>query len=484
MKREFDDVISGLKFISIYGRKNFQISGIVNDSRKVRKNFIYIAILGNKLNGHDYIDEAIKNGASAVFCSIIPENINNKITYVLVKNTRIAQGIIASNYYYNPSQNIDVVMVTGTNGKTTVVTLLYTLFRNMNIKVGMLTTIQNKINDESHKSTLTTPDSIEINYYLNEMVNNNCRFCFMEASSHAIDQNRIVGIKIKGAILTNISHDHLDYHSSFKNYINAKKKLFDILDTSSFALVNNDDKRSKYILQNCIAKKHTYGIKTDSEYKTKILINSIEGLKIKIDNKNIFLKLCGIFNAYNILCVYAGSCILGINKNNLLEKISKLDTPKGRFEFIKRKIGPTIVIDYAHTPDALENVLKTIHKFSLKGRIITLFGAGGNRDKSKRALMGKIASKYSNLLVLTSDNPRNENPQNIINDIKLGINKKTKIIQNKNRKNAIKKAISEGKPEDIILIAGKGHEIYQEINGKKYPFDDKLVVEKILSLKE
>ena len=318
MKREFNDIISGLDFISIYGRKNLVISGIVNDSRKVRKNFIYVAILGNKLNGHDYVNDAIKNGASAIFCSKRPDKLNKTITYVLVRNTRKAQGIIASNFYSNPSNNIDIIMVTGTNGKTTVVTLFYGLFKNLGIKVGILTTIENKINDESYDSHLTTPDSIDINYYLNKMVKKNCKYCFMEASSHAIDQNRIFGIRIKGAILTNISHDHLDYHSNFKNYINAKKKLFDMLDKSSFALVNNDDKRSNYILQNCDAKKYTYGIKKESNFKTKIINNSIEGLKIEIENKNVFLKLFGNFNAYNILCVYAGSYILGVNKINLL----------------------------------------------------------------------------------------------------------------------------------------------------------------------
>ena len=482
MKKKMNQILSGLNEISIYGEKKTLIDGIVNDSRKVQKNFIYVAIIGNDLDGHDFIDQAIENGASVVICSKSPDKIDKKITYILVKNTKKAQGIVASNFYNNPSNRINVIMVTGTNGKTTVVSLFYSLFMSMNIKVGMLTTIENKINDKTYTSKLTTPDSIELNYYLNKMVDHKCKYCFMEASSHAIDQLRIYGIKIKAGIFTNISHDHLDYHLNFKNYIDSKKKLFDLLDEKSIALVNNDDKRSNYILQNCFATKYYYGIKKDSEFSTKIINNSIEGLKLKIDNQDIFVKLKGKFNAYNILCVYAGSIILGIKKSNLLKYISRLESPKGRFELIKNRIGPSILIDYAHTPDALENVLKTIKEFKIKGKIISLFGAGGNRDKKKRFFMGEIASKYSDKIVLTTDNPRNEDPLNIINDIKLGIKNKKKLIINVDRKSAIKSTIFNAQSNDIILIAGKGHEDYQEIKEIKYPFDDKLVINRILNL--
>jgi len=482
MKKNMSQILSGLNEINIYGEKNVFINGIANDSRKVQKNFIYVAIIGNDLDGHNFIDQAIINGAKVIICSIIPNKIEKTITYILVKNTRKAQGIVASNFYNNPSNKINIIMVTGTNGKTTVVSLFYSLFMSMKIKVGMLTTIENKINNETYMSDLTTPDSIQLNYYLSKMVDQKCKYCFMEASSHAIDQLRIYGIKIKAGIFTNISHDHLDYHLNFKNYIDSKKKLFDLLDKKSIALVNNDDKRSNYILQNCFAKKYYYGIKKDSEFSTKIINNSIEGLKLRIDNRDIFLKLKGKFNAYNFLCIYAGSIILGIKKSNLLEHISKLESPKGRFELIKNGIGPSILIDYAHTPDALENVLKTIKGFKIKGKIISLFGAGGDRDKKKRFFMGEIASKYSDQIVLTSDNPRNEDPYDIINDIKLGIKYNKKLVINVDRKSAIKSTIFNADSNDIILIAGKGHEDYQEIKEKKYPFDDKLVVNRILNL--
>jgi len=482
MKKKFSAIISGLKFISIYGNQKLSVSGITNDSRRAKNNFIYIAIVGNKLDGHAYIDDAIENGACLILCSKIPKTLKKNITYVLVKNTRLAQGIISSNFYNNPSKKINLIMITGTNGKTTVVTLFYNLFKHLNYKVGMLTTIENKIDEQSFESRLTTPDSIEINYFLDKMVEKNCKYCFMEASSHAIDQNRIYGLKIKGAILTNISHDHIDYHSSFKDYIETKKKLFDMLESSSFALVNKDDKRGEYMLQNCNAKKYTYGIKKASDFKAKIISNSIEGLKINIEDSRIFLKLFGEFNAYNILCIYAGSNLLGINKNDLLINVSNLESPKGRFELLKSKNGVMAIIDYAHTPDALENVLKTINKFSSNNQIITVFGAGGDRDKTKRPLMGAIAEKYSDLIVLTSDNPRHENPQKIIDDIKKGIIKVKKLIQNSSRERAIQEAFSKARSGDIILIAGKGHENYQEIKGKKHSFDDKLVVNKILNL--
>ena len=373
MKKKITKIISGLNEVNIYGNQSIIIDGIANDSRKVKKNFIYIAIIGNDLDGHDFINQAIMNGAAVIICSKAPNKLNRNITYILVKNTRKAQGIVASNFYDNPSNKIDVIMVTGTNGKTTVVSLFYSLFMSMKIKVGMLSTIENKIENETYLSELTTPDSIQLNKYLSKMVDKKCKYCFMEASSHAIDQLRIYGIKIKAGIFTNISHDHLDYHLNFKNYIDSKKKLFDLLDKKSIALVNNDDKRSNYILQNCFAKKYYYGIKKDSEFSGKIINNSIEGLKLRIDNKDIFLKLKGNFNAYNILCIYAGSIILGIKKSNLLEHISKLESPKGRFQLIKNSKSPAIIIDYAHTPDALENVLKTIKGFKIKGRIISLY---------------------------------------------------------------------------------------------------------------
>ncbi len=482
MKKKMNQILSGLNEVNIYGNKDILIDGIANDSRKVKQNFIYIAIIGNDLDGHSFINQSIMNGAVVIICSKIPNKLNRNVTYVIVKNTRKAQGIIASNFYNNPSKKINVIMVTGTNGKTTVVSLFYSLFMSMKIKVGMLTTIENKINNKTYSSELTTPDSIQLNNYLSKMVDKKCEYCFMEASSHAIDQLRIYGIRIKVGIFTNISHDHLDYHLNFKNYIDSKKKLFDLLDKKSIALVNNDDKRSNYILQNCFAKKYYYGIKKDSEFSGKIINNSIDGLKFRINNQDIFLKLKGKFNAYNILCVYAGSIILGIKKSNLLEYISELESPKGRFQFIKNSKGPSILIDYAHTPDALENVLKTIKEFKVKGKIISLFGAGGNRDKKKRFFMGEIASKYSDQIILTSDNPRNEDPLDIINDIKLGIKNSKKIVINVDRKSAIKSAIHNADSKDIILIAGKGHEDYQEINEKKYPFDDKLVVNRILNL--
>jgi UDP-N-acetylmuramoyl-L-alanyl-D-glutamate--2,6-diaminopimelate ligase len=483
--KELRDILYKVHITSTSGDMAVIVKGLCFDSRQVKEGFLFIAVKGTQTDGHDFIETAIANGAVAVLAERFPENILDKITYVSVKNSAESLGIVASNYYNNPSTKLTLVGVTGTNGKTTVTTLLYKLFNSLGCRAGMLSTVVNKIVDKEIPSTHTTPDPIQLNQLLVQMVEAECKYCFMEASSHAIDQDRIAGLKFKGAIFTNITHDHLDYHKTFENYIKAKKKFFDGLSSDAFALVNADDKRGMVMLQNTKAKKQSYGLKKLVDFKGKIITNSIEGLELEIVNKSIWFKLIGDFNAYNLLAVYGAAILLEQDSDEVLTHLSAMEGASGRFELIRPGSKITAIVDYAHTPDALKNVLETIAHFRTgTEKVITVVGCGGNRDKGKRPLMASIACRFSDKVVITSDNPRDENPMDIIADMKTGIGvsevKKTLIMAD--REEAIKTACMMANPKDIILVAGKGHENYQEIKGVKYPFDDKEVLDRMLKM--
>jgi UDP-N-acetylmuramoyl-L-alanyl-D-glutamate--2,6-diaminopimelate ligase len=464
---------------------NAAVSGICFDSRKVKEGFLFVAVKGTTSDGHDFIRKAIDIGATVIVCETLPESINEKITYVAVKNSAQALGIIASNFYGNPSEKVKLVGVTGTNGKTTTVTLLYQLLSSMGHRVGLISTVENRIIDQVVPSTHTTPDPIQLNELLRKMVESGCTHTFMEVSSHAVDQERIAGLKFTGALFTNITHDHLDYHKTFENYIKAKKKYFDELSSDAFALVNADDKRGMVMIQNTRAKKYSFGLKKMVDFKGKIITNSIEGLELEVAGKNVWFKMIGDFNAYNILGVYGAAVLLGEDADDVLTHLSSLRGAPGRFELISPGGKVTAIVDYAHTPDALKNVLETIAQFRTGNeQVITVVGCGGNRDKTKRPLMASIACRLSDKVVLTSDNPRDEEPIEIIKEMQAGIlpteARKTLVLAD--REEAIKTACMMAKEKDIVLVAGKGHETYQEIKGVKYPFDDREVVERMLKL--
>lgn len=468
---------SGTKEIS--GPLNKGITSVAFDSRKVVRGSLFVAIKGTQVDGHDFIQKAIEKGAIAIVCNVMPREVHPHITYVVVNNTSEALGHIASNYYGNPSEKLKIVGIVGTNGKTTVVTLLFNLFTELGYKTGMLSTIQNKIADLVLETTHTTPDALKINELLSLMVDDGCEYVFMEVSSHAIDQNRIAGIKYSGGVFTNITHDHLDYHHTFREYIKAKKKFFDQLPSGAFALTNIDDKNGNVMLQNTRAKKITYGIKNLASFKGKVIENGFEGMMMKVDGKEIYSLLSGNFNAYNILAVYSTAMLLNQNKDETLVGISKLKGAEGRFDIIRSASGITAIIDYAHTPDALENIIGTINSIRTHNeQLITVIGAGGNRDKGKRPIMAKIASLLSNRVILTSDNPRDEDPLQILNGMRKGIDpaKKNMSMVVPDRREAIITAYNIARTGDMILIAGKGHEKYQEIKGVRYPFDDKEII--------
>lgn len=457
------------------GSTQHKVQGIAFDSREVAKDFVFVAVSGTRQDGHNYIEQAIDQGAIAVVCENMPDNMRQNITYIGVHDSTEALGIMASNFYDNPASKLKLVAVTGTNGKTTCVSLLFDLFRKLGYNTGLLSTIQNQINNELLDATLTTPDAISLNRILYRMVERGCTHCFMEASSHAIVQKRIAGLQFAGAVFTNISHDHLDYHKTFENYINAKKKLFDALNTTAFALANVDDKRGLVMLQNTKAVKKTFALRTHADFNAKVLSNTLHGLEIEINNKPVWFQLNGRFNAYNILAVYATAYMLGEDKDKVLTVLSALKPAKGRFEKIISKKGIVGIVDYAHTPDALQNVLETIKEIRTRNeKLITIVGCGGNRDKEKRPLMGKVATNYSDLVILTSDNPRDEEPEAIINDMKKGVEPLDfkKVFTIPERSEAIQEACSKAGKGDIILIAGKGHENYQEVKGKRHHFDD------------
>ena len=482
---ELKDILYKVSLTSSYGDMSVDVKGICFDSRKVKEGFLFIAVKGTQSDGHEYIAKAIDLGAIAVVCEKLPDVVTDKITFVSVKNSGQALGIIASNFFGNPSEKMKLIGVTGTNGKTTVATLLYKLFAALGHRPGLISTVENRIVDQVIPSTHTTPDPIQLNELLKRMVSEKCTHVFMEVSSHAIDQERIAGLKFVGALFTNITHDHLDYHLTFENYIKAKKKYFDELGGDAFALVNADDKRGMVMMQNTKATKYSFGLKKMVDFKAKIITNSIEGLELELAGKTVWFKLIGDFNAYNVLAVYGAAMLLGEDSDEVLVKLSSLKGAVGRFELVLPGSKKIAIVDYAHTPDALKNVLETIAQFrSGAEQVITVVGCGGNRDRTKRPLMASIACRLSDKVVLTSDNPRDEDPMEIIKEMQTGVMpteaRKTLIIAD--REEAIKTACMMAKEKDIILVAGKGHETYQEIKGVKYPFDDREVVERMLKL--
>jgi len=484
MSKKLKDILYKVSLLEVAGSTDTGISELTFDSRHAAKGSLFIAVRGTQADGHQYIAQAVDKGAAAVVCEELPRKLSNSVTYVKVKDSPTALGIIAHNFYDEPSAKMKVVAVTGTNGKTTTVTLLYRMMRQLGHKAGLLSTVQNQINDTVIPATHTTPDAIQLNSLLARMVSEGCSYCFMEASSHAIVQHRIAGLQFAGAVFTNITHDHLDYHKTFKDYIEAKKKLFDDLPSSAFALINLDDRNAKVMVQNTKAKVYTYSLKKASDFRLKILESGFNGLLVNIDNQEVYTRLIGEFNAYNILAVYATATLLGIEKMQALKAISSLSAAEGRFDYFisqkKRIIG---IVDYAHTPDALRNVLSSINAIRTGNeQVITVLGCGGNRDKEKRPVMARIACEMSSKIVLTSDNPRNENPEEILHQMEEGVaaQYKRKALSIVDRKEAIKTACALARPGDIILLAGKGHEKYQEIAGKKYPFDDKEILKETL----
>ena len=472
---------TGLKEIS--GSTNISISGITFDSRTVKKGNLFVATKGTASDGHKFIKQSVEAGAIAVVCESFPEECDDNVTYIVVKDSTHALGLIASNFYDNPSQKIKLVGVTGTNGKTTTVTLLYNLFKALGYNTGLLSTVKNMILDVEIPATHTTPDAITLNALLSEMVEKGCQYAFMEVSSHAVVQSRIAGIEFTGGVFTNITHDHLDYHKTFAEYIRAKKGFFDHLSDDAFALTNKDDANGMVMLQNTNAKKVTYAMRSIADHKCRIMENHLNGLLLNIDGQELWVKLIGSFNAYNVLAVYTTAILLGQDKTNVLTALSILNPVEGRFQHFKSEGGIIGIVDYAHTPDALKNVLETIKSIRTGDeQVITLIGCGGDRDTTKRPLMANIACQYSNRVILTSDNPRSEDPEEILNQMQKGVdvvdNKKTLRIVD--RKEAIKTACTLAQPGDIILVAGKGHETYQEVKGVKYPFDDYEILKEII----
>ncbi|MDR1005644.1 MAG: UDP-N-acetylmuramoyl-L-alanyl-D-glutamate--2,6-diaminopimelate ligase [Bacteroidales bacterium] len=472
--KTLSDLIKNIEILNIVGVQSKQISAICFDSRKVKPDSIFIAQNGTELDGHKYIEQSINGGAVVIVCENIPLNIHTDITYIQVKDSNLALGIIASAFYDEPTSKLKVIGITGTNGKTTTVTLLYNLFMSLGYKVGLISTIINRINYNVLPASHTTPDAIELQYLFAQMVEADCQYVFMEVSSHAIVQHRISGINFFGGIFSNITHDHLDYHKTFAAYRDAKKTFFDLLPATAFCLINIDDKNGLFMAQNTKAKIFTYTINQIASFKASIIENTLEGLLLNINGIDVSTKLVGRFNAYNILAVFATSVICGISKEETLIGISKLDSPDGRFNTFHLRNGSTAIVDYAHTPDALANVLSTIRDIvNNDSKIITVIGCGGNRDKTKRPEMADIADKGSDTVIITTDNPRKEKPEDIISDMLAGITNDDNVLVIQDRASAIKTACHIATSKDIVVIAGKGHETYQEIDGIKHHFDDK-----------
>jgi UDP-N-acetylmuramoyl-L-alanyl-D-glutamate--2,6-diaminopimelate ligase len=478
------DILYKVSLQSTSGDMNIPISGVQFDSRKVEKGDLFVAVKGTQVDGHNYIKSAIDQGAVAIVCQQAQTPVDG-IAIIRTADSSRALAVIASNYFGDPSSKLKLVGVTGTNGKTTTATLLFNLFRELGYNTGLMSTIHNKINDEVISSTHTTGDALQVNGLLKKMVDAGCTHCFMESSSHAIDQNRIAGLDYDVAVFTNISHDHLDYHQTFDAYIKAKKKLFDELSGNAFALVNTDDKRGRIMLQNTVAQKRTLGVRSMADFKAKIISDSLQGLELEIENHRIWFNLIGDFNAYNILAAYGVAVLLDEEAHDVLVALSGLSAVPGRFEKIPLKSKIIAILDYAHTPDALKNVLKTISGIRTRNeQVITVIGCGGNRDKEKRPIMAEIACRLSDRVIFTSDNPRNEAPEAIIDEMKKGVPPQDfrKTLTISDRKEAIKTALALANDYDIILLAGKGHEDYQEIMGVKKDFSDKKMLMELESL--
>ena len=469
------ELLYKVSFLKIIGTTNVEVIDIAFDSRKVKLDYLFVALKGTQSDGHSYISQAIKSGAKVIVLEDIPNNLDDNITYIKVEDSNIALGIIAANFYDTPSEKIKLVGVTGTNGKTTIVSLLTQLFSLMNVKVGMISTIHNKIIDKIIPSTHTTPDALQINFLLNEMIVQGCEYCFMEVSSHAISQGRISSVNFTGAVFTNLTQDHLDYHNSFAEYRDVKKSFFDVLPKSAFALTNKDDKNGMKMLEGTKAQQYTYSLKSVSNYKCRVIENHFEGMLLNINKVDVWIKLFGDFNAYNMLSVYAVANQFAFEDNEVLAALSMLTSPEGRFQYLQSEEKITAIVDYAHTDDALKNVLTTVNNMRTNTeQLITVLGCGGDRDKTKRPLMSAVACNLSSQVILTSDNPRSENPDTIIDDMMQGLDpvQKKKVLVIIDRKQAIKTACRLANSNDIVLVAGKGHEKYQEINGEKFPFDD------------
>ncbi len=482
------DILYKVSIRSIKGNANKEIDSLFIDSRSVKNGSCFIALRGTKADGQEFIESAIEKGAAAIVCETLPSVLKDDVTYVQVENAADAAGYMSHNFYNEPSSKLTLIGVTGTNGKTTIATLLWKLFTAMGHKCGLVSTVQNQIGETILAATHTTPDAVKVNELLNQMVDEHCEFVFMECSSHAIHQGRITGLQFKGALFSNITHDHLDYHKTFDEYIKVKKSWFDKLPSAAFTISNADDKRGAVMLQNTNAKKYFYSLKTMTDFKGKILDNSLEGLHMMVNDKEVYFRLIGEFNAYNLLAVYGTAVCLGEDKDNVLQVLSSLDGAEGRFDYmVSKKEKIKGIVDYAHTPDALLNVLATIKNLRQGNeQIITVVGCGGDRDKTKRPVMAEVACEYSDKVIFTSDNPRTEDPLEILKDMKAGVNAvaKKKVISIADRKEAIKTAVSLAGGDDIVLVAGKGHEKYQDINGVKHDFDDKKILNEMFELLE
>lgn len=473
------DLVKDVEIIEAKGSLDANVSDIITDSRKAKDGALFIALTGSQVDGHAYIDNAIDLGANTIIYQDSIDSYKDNVTYIKVKDSADAAGKIATTWYDDPSSKVKLVGVTGTNGKTTVATLLYDLFRKLGYKTGLLSTVANCVNETRYPATLTTPDPLSLNSLLHEMVEAGCEYVFMEASSHAIHQKRISGLKFDGAIFTNLTQDHLDYHKTMGEYLKAKKAFFDNLPATAFALTNKDDKNGEVMLQNTKANKHTYSVKGMADFKARIIEKHFDGTSIEINNKELQVQFVGVFNVYNLLAVYGAATLLGQNEDEILVQMSTLKPVSGRFQTLRSPEGYTAVVDYAHTPDALTNVLDSIHEvLQGSGKVITVVGCGGNRDKTKRPIMAQEAARLSDQLILTSDNPRYEEPMAIINDMADGLKreqmKRTLLIED--RKQAIRTACTLAKEGDVILVAGKGHEDYQDVKGIKHPFSDKEII--------
>lgn len=482
--RLLKDILYRVHIENVVGNTNVALESISDDSRKIANFSAYIAVPGTQVDGHKFISQALEDGAIAIICEVLPEEIKDDICYVKVKSSHEALALMACNFYDNPSEKMHLIGITGTNGKTTTATLLQQLFINLGHKSGLLSTVVNKIQHEEIPSTHTTPNPLELNALLARMIEEGCTHCFMEVSSHALIQQRTKGLHFKIAVFTNITHDHLDYHETFDNYISAKKILFDELSSTSYALVNRDDFHGEVMLQNTKAKHLTFGLKSMADFKAKVIENDFDGLQLNINGRDVWTHLIGRFNAYNLLCAYAVAETLGEEILEILTQISQLTPVRGRFQYMRSESNITGIVDYAHTPDALKNVLETINEIRTGNeKVITVIGCGGDRDKTKRPKMASIACKGSDKVILTSDNPRSENPDQIIKDMQAGVDvsdiKKTFSITD--RKEAIKTAVAFSEPKDIILVAGKGHETYQIINGEVLDFNDMEIISEFLT---
>ncbi|MCC7301404.1 MAG: UDP-N-acetylmuramoyl-L-alanyl-D-glutamate--2,6-diaminopimelate ligase [Bacteroidia bacterium] len=477
------DILYKAPITEVTGSTGVAIGSVTFDSRNVKPDSLFVAVRGTKADGHAFIADVVRNGVAAVICEEYPADLPLEVTFVKVKDSSAALGIVAANFYDNPSEKLRLVGITGTNGKTTTATLLFELFRRLGYNVGLLSTVSNRINDSVIPSTHTTPDAISLNALLARMAEEQCTHCFMEVSSHAVVQHRINGLRFVGGIFTNITHDHLDYHKTFDEYIRAKKVFFDQLPSSAFALVNKDDPNGELMLQNTRASKNTYSLRSASTFKCKVVENQFAGLLLNLDGTEVWTKLIGYFNAYNLLAVYSAGVLLKEDKMKVLTGLSTLSPVEGRFQFHRTENGLVAIVDYAHTPDALKNVLRTIHEIRTGNeKVFTVVGCGGDRDPLKRPVMAKIALEHSDQVILTSDNPRSEDPEAILRDMQKGVeaHQKRKVLTITDRREAIRTACSMAGSKDIILVAGKGHETYQEIMGVKYPFDDMEVLQETL----